>query len=53
MGGKSKPDNSAVVNEQQQEAAQEAQKEAARQQRIQQGLASIKGAFEGQEVMGT
>ena len=53
MGGKSKPDNSAVVQEQQQQAAQDAAKEAARQARIQQGLASIKGAFEGQEVMGT
>ena len=53
MGGKSKPDNSAVVQEQQQEAAQEAAKEAARQQRIQQGLTSIKQAFEGSPVMGT
>ena len=47
MGGKSKPDNSAVVQEQQQEAAAEAAKEAARQQRIQTGLASIKAAFHG------
>ena len=53
MGGKNTPDNSAVVNEQNQEAAQEAQKEADRQARIQQGLASIKGAFEGSPVMGT
>ena len=51
MGGKSKPDNSAVVQEQQQQAAQDAAKEAARQQRIQQGLTSIKQAFEGSPVM--
>ena len=53
MGGKNTPDNSAVVQEQQAQAAQDAAKEAARQQRIQQGLASIKAAFEGSEVMGT
>ena len=53
MGGKNHADNSSVVDEQKAEAAQEAQKEAARQQRIQQGLASIKAAFEGSEVMGT
>ena len=53
MGGKSKPDNSAVVQEQQQQAAQDAAKEAARQQRIQQGLTSIKQAFEGSPVMAT
>jgi len=51
MGGKSKPDNSAVVNEQRAQAAQEAAKEAARQQRLQTGLASIKSAFEGAPVM--
>ena len=51
MGGKNKPDNSAVVNEQKAEAAQEAAKEAARQARIQQGLASIKQAFHGSPVM--
>ena len=53
MGGKNKPDNSAVVQEQQQEAAQEKQKEDERQARIQQGLTSIKQAFEGSPVMGT
>ncbi len=47
MGGKPKADNSAVVQQQQQEAAQAAQKEADRQARLQQGLASIKSAFEG------
>ena len=52
MGGKNKPDNSSVVQEQQQEAAQEAQKEAARQVRINQGLASIRQAFEGSPVLG-
>jgi hypothetical protein len=51
MGGKSKPDNSAVVNEQRAEAAQAAAKEAARQQRLQTGLASIKSAFEGSPIM--
>ena len=47
MGGKSTPDNSAVVNEQKQEAADEAKKEADRQARIQTGLTNIKQAFEG------
>ena len=51
MGGKSKPDNSAVVNEQKAEAAAAAQKEADRQARLTTGLASIKSAFEGSPVM--
>lgn len=51
MGGKNQPDNSAVVQEQQNEAAQEAAKEAERQKRINTGLASIKAAFEGSPVM--
>jgi hypothetical protein len=51
MGGKSKPDNSEVVQQQKQQAAEEAAKEAARQQRLQTGLASIKAAFEGSPVM--
>jgi hypothetical protein len=51
MGGKSKPDNSAVVNEQKAEAAAAAAKEAARQERLQTGLKSIKSAFEGSPVM--
>lgn len=50
MGGKSKADNSQVVNEQRAEAAQATQKEADRQARLQQGLASIKTAFEGSPV---
>jgi hypothetical protein len=53
MGGKSKADNSAVVQQQQQEAADAKQKEADRQARLNQGLASIKSAFEGSPVMGT
>lgn len=53
MGGKNHADNSAVVNEQAAEAAQEKQKEADRQARISQGLASIKGAFEGTPTMKT
>ncbi len=53
MGGKSKADNSQVVQQQQQEAADAKQKEADRQARLNQGLASIKAAFEGSPVMGT
>ena len=51
LGKGAKPDNSAVVDEQRQQAAEEAAKEAARQARINTGLASIKQAFEGSPVM--
>jgi hypothetical protein len=47
VGGKNKPDNSAVVQQQQQQAAEEAAKEKARQDRLTKGLAGIKSAFEG------
>jgi len=50
VGGKSKADNSAVVQQQNQQAAEAKQKEADRQARLQQGLASIKNAFEGTDV---
>src|SRR6516165_8796401 len=51
MGGKApKADNSAIVQQQQADAAAAAAKEAARQQRLSQGLASIKQAFEGTPV---
>ena len=51
MGGKSKPDNSQIVQQQQQQAAEQAQKEADRQARLKTGLASIKAAFEGTPTM--
>lgn len=52
MGGK-KSDNGEMVRMQQQQADEARAKEVARQGRIDQGLAAIRGAFEGSPVMGS
>ncbi len=52
MGGK-KSDNGQMVRMQQQQADEARAKETARQGRLDQGLAAIRGAFEGAPVMGS